>query len=49
MSQLIPSVRTVQAAEKAKKNVIPGGARNLSFFSWAETEERFLAPLGMTK
>jgi hypothetical protein len=29
--------------------VIPNEARNLSFFSWAETEERFLASFGMTK
>jgi hypothetical protein len=29
--------------------VIPSEARNLSFFSWAWIEERFLASLGMTK
>src|ERR1700680_529156 len=29
--------------------VIPSGARNLSFFSRPQTQERFLAPLGMTK
>jgi hypothetical protein len=29
--------------------VIPSGARNLSFFSLAKPQERFLAPLGMTK
>jgi hypothetical protein len=28
--------------------VIPSEARNLSFFSWASIEERFLASLGMT-
>src|SRR4029077_8814537 len=29
--------------------VIPSEARNLSFLSWAKTEERFLASLGTTK
>jgi hypothetical protein len=29
--------------------VIPSEARNLSFFRWAQTKERFLASLGMTK
>jgi hypothetical protein len=29
--------------------VIPSGARNLSFISYVKIEERFLAPLGMTK
>ena len=29
--------------------VIPSEARNLSFFSWASIEEKFLASLGMTK
>jgi hypothetical protein len=29
--------------------VIPSEARNLSFFSWGQIEERFLASLGMTK
>jgi hypothetical protein len=29
--------------------VIPSGAMNLSFFSRRKIEERFLAPLGMTK
>jgi hypothetical protein len=28
---------------------IPSEARNLSFFSWAQFEERLLASLGMTK
>src|SRR5580692_6638136 len=36
--------------EKASEPfVIPSGARNLSFFSRAETKKRFLAPLGVTK
>jgi hypothetical protein len=39
----------LQAAEEIVNFVIPSKARNLSFFSWAKTEERFLAPLGMTK
>src|SRR5579863_7691394 len=39
----------LRAAEKVPHPfVIPSGARNLSFFSWPETKERFLAPLGMT-
>jgi hypothetical protein len=38
-----------QAAEKLIYFVIPSEARNLSFFSWACIEERFLASLGMTK
>src|SRR5271165_5030465 len=39
-----------QIAEKAPRHfVIPSGARNLSFFLWAYTQERFLASLGMTK
>jgi hypothetical protein len=42
-----------QAEELAEKVptffVIPSEARNLSFFSWAWIEERFLASLGMTK
>jgi hypothetical protein len=39
-----------QAPQKAPKHfVIPSEARNLSFFSWAQTRERFLASLGMTK
>src|SRR5690242_13979602 len=29
--------------------VIPSEARNLSFFSWRQIEERFLVSLGMTK
>jgi hypothetical protein len=29
--------------------VIPSEARNLSFFCWAETKQRFLASLGMIK
>jgi hypothetical protein len=37
------------AAEKVIYFVIPSEARNLSFFCWAETKERFLASLGMTK
>src|ERR1700688_2648020 len=42
-----------QALELAEKVptffVIPSEARNLSFFSWALIEERFLASLGMAK
>jgi hypothetical protein len=38
-----------RAAKKAQIFVIPSKARNLSFFSSVEIEERFLASLGMTK
>ncbi len=38
-----------RGAEYAAHFVIPSEARNLSFFSWALTEERFLASRGMTK
>jgi len=37
------------AAEKVVYFVIPSEARNLSFFSCGQIEERFLASLGMTK
>jgi hypothetical protein len=44
----IPQAKYVP--EKAPKLfVIPSEARNLSFFSWAWNEERFLASLGMTE
>jgi hypothetical protein len=39
-----------EAAEKLPNiPVIPSGARNLSFYSWAWTGKRFFASLGMTK
>jgi hypothetical protein len=43
------STRTLQAAQNAISFIIPSEAGNLSFFSWAQIEERFLASLGMTK
>jgi hypothetical protein len=49
---LLPAVNgtALQAAKKTFQNiVIPSEARNLSFFLWGQIEERFLAPLGMTK
>jgi hypothetical protein len=42
-------VAASQAAEKVVYFVIPSEARNLSFFSCGQIEERFLASLGMTK
>jgi len=44
---ILPSPRS--AKKVPYPFVIPSEARNLSFFSWAHTEERFLASLGMTK
>jgi hypothetical protein len=43
------NVTVEQTAEKIVYFVIPSEARNLSFSSWAQTQERFLASLGMTK
>jgi hypothetical protein len=51
--QLCPKVSRIGAVlalpEKVIYFVIPSEARNLSFFCWLRTQERFLASLGMTK
>jgi hypothetical protein len=45
----VNSRQAKEAEEKIVYLVIPSEARNLSFFSWGQIEERFLASLGMTK
>jgi hypothetical protein len=46
-------IASKSAEQDGKKHptlfVIPSEARNLSFFSWAERVEKFLAPLGTKK
>jgi hypothetical protein len=47
---LTPASQIIQAAEKSQKHfVILSGAKNLSCFSLTEVQERFFAPLRMTK
>jgi hypothetical protein len=48
--QILKPRQAEQIAEKAPKHfVIPSEAKNLSFFSRPQTQERFFASLGMTK
>src|ERR1700691_415300 len=45
----LPRQQRSHVREKVNNFVIPSEARNLSCFARAQTEERFLAALGMTK
>jgi hypothetical protein len=44
-----PASKARAPGAKTQHFVILSGAKNLSFFSIADTEERFFAPLRMTK